>query len=93
MDIPNVCVYIDDALVLETLEGEHLKTLESGFAKLQRSGLMLKMSKCVFMVSSLSTLELVISADGVRPKEQKRQVNCVRSGPTRSRSTPVVFGP
>ena len=69
-DIPNVCVYIDDVLVSGTSEREHLKTLESVLAKLQQSGLRLKMSKCVFMVSSVEYLGHVISADGVRPTEE-----------------------
>eukprot|EP00731_Ephydatia_muelleri_P012037 Em0006g931a len=72
-DIPNVCVYIDDVLVSGTSEGEHLKTLESVLDKLQWSGLRLKMSKCVFMVSFVEYLGHVISADGVRPTEEKRR--------------------
>ena len=81
-DIPNVCVYIDDVLVSGTSEGEHLKTLESVLDKLQWSGLRLKMSKCVFMVSSVEYLGHVISADGVRPTLTEEKRRAIVNAPT-----------
>ena len=43
--IPNVVVYIDDILVMDVTEQEHLKTLEGS---LQRAGLRLKKAKCLW---------------------------------------------
>ena len=71
--IPNTIVYIDDILVTGASDKEHLETLEKVLSKLEESGMRLKRSKCVFMVPSVEYLGHHISAEGIRPTEDKKK--------------------
>ena len=55
-DIPNICIYIDDVLVLGETEIEHLIVLEAVLSRLQEARFRLKLPKCTFMLSSLEYL-------------------------------------
>ena len=66
-----VCVYIDDILISGETEDTHLKTLEKVLGKLNEAGLRLKREKCAFMLNSVEYLGHNISADGLRPTEEK----------------------
>ena len=72
-DIPNVCVYLDDVLVSGTSEKQHLQILDRVLHRLHQAGLKLKLDKCSFMLPAVEYLGHVISADGVRPAEDKKQ--------------------
>ena len=69
--IPNVCVYIDDILVTGQSEQEHLNTLEDVLTRLDEAGLRLKKAKCSFLQPSVEYLGHNISADGLRPTQEK----------------------
>ena len=69
--IPNVCVYIDDILVTGQSEQEHLNTLEDVLTRLAEAGLRLKKAKCSFLQLSVEYLGHNISADGLRPTQEK----------------------
>ena len=72
-DIPNVHVYLDDILVSGSTRREHLLTLEKVLSRLEQAGMRLKESKCRFMLPSVEYLGHHISADGIRPTEEKRR--------------------
>ena len=72
-DIPNVCVYLDDVLVSGTSEKQHLQILDRVLHRLHQAGLKLKLDKCSFMLPAVEYLGHVISADGVRPAEDKKR--------------------
>ena len=65
--IPNVVVYINDILVTGATEQEHLKTLEEVLNRLEKAGLRLKRSKCLFMVPSVDFLGHKIDSQGLHP--------------------------
>ncbi len=67
-DLPHVCVYLDDILVTDPSEQEHLTTLEEVFRRLDKAGVRLKRKKCEFMLPSI---EYRISAEGLQPTDSK----------------------
>ena len=69
--IDNVCVYIDDILVTGASEQEHLQTLDEVLTRLGEAGLKLKRSKCFFLQMSEEYLGHNISAEGLRPTQEK----------------------
>ena len=69
--ISNVSVYLDDILIAEKKEQDHLAILEKILSRLQNAGILLKRSKCAFMVSSIDYLGHRISADGLQPTKEK----------------------
>ena len=71
--IPRVSVYLDNILVTGATEQEHLANLTQVLQHLQSAGMRLKSSKCAFLLSSLSYLGHVISAEGLRTAESKVQ--------------------
>ena len=71
--IPVVIVYLDDILVSAPSEAEHLRRLEEVFARLEKSGLRARKSKCQFMVSEVSYLGHQIDAEGLHPLPNKVQ--------------------
>ena len=71
-DLPYVCVYIDDILVTETDEQNHLKNLELVLQRLELAGLTLKKSKCV-TAESVEYLGHVIDKNGLHPSPSKVQ--------------------
>ena len=78
--IEHVMVYIDDILVTGRTEAEHLQTLQNVLARLQKAGVRLKKSKCIFMLSSVEYLGHRISAAGLHSTEEK--VKAIREAPT-----------
>ena len=69
--LQNVCVYIDDILVTGETEQEHLQTLDEVLTRLSKAGLKLKQTKCAFTQPSVEYLGHHISADGLRPTQEK----------------------
>ena len=69
--ILNVSVYLDDILIAEKMEQDHLTILEKILSRLQNAGIQLKCSKCTFMLSSIDYLGHRISADGLQPTKEK----------------------
>lgn len=69
--IPQVCVYLDDILVTGKTEAEHLQNLERVLTRLEEAGMRLKQEKCAFLLDSVEYLGHNISAEGLRPTQEK----------------------
>lgn len=63
--------YLDDVVVYSTTWEEHLIALTEVFQKLGNAGLMLSPKKCNIGFSSLKFLGHIVSAEGVRPNQDK----------------------
>ena len=66
-DIPNVVVYIDDILISDATEDEHLMTLDQVLDKLEQVGPRLKQCKCELLTSSVVYLGHRIDQHGLAP--------------------------
>ena len=64
---------MDDVLVADHTEAEHLRTLEEVLARLEQYGVRLNKAKCKFMLPSVEYLGFHISGDGARPTQEKLQ--------------------
>ena len=69
--VPQVCVYIDDILVIGSTMEEHLHHLEEVLSHLERTGMRLKKGKCVFLMPEVEYLGHRISSQGLQPSESK----------------------
>ena len=69
--IPGVIVYLDDILVTGHTTQEHLKSLEEVLRRLEEGGLIVKKSKCEFMVPSVQYLGHHIDTKGLHPLQEK----------------------
>ena len=69
--IPNVCVYLDDILVTGETEEKHLETLNKVLNRLEEAGMRLKPNKCAFLLPAVEYLGHHISAEGIRPTQEK----------------------
>ena len=78
--IPHVAVYLDDILITGATEAEHLANLEQVLWRLSEAGLRLKRRKCVLLASSVTYLGHRISAEGLRPMEDK--VRAIKEAPS-----------
>lgn len=72
--------YLDDTLVASKDEDEHREHLRILFERLEEYGVTIHPAKCVFGVDSLDFLGHHISADGIRPTEEK--VQTIQNFPT-----------
>ena len=77
--IPKVCVYLDDILVTGRTEDEHLKNLDKVLNRLEEAGMRLKRSKCAFLLPAVEYLGHHISADGLRPTQEK--IRAIKEAP------------
>ena len=68
----NFChCYIDDIIIAPTNADEHEKYLRAVFERLDKHGLSINVSKCVFGASEVDYLGYNISKDGTRPLEER----------------------
>ena len=86
--IPHVCVYIDDILVTGETDQEHLETLDEVLIRLSKAGLRLKQRKCAFMQPSVEYLGHHISAEGLRPTQEK--VRALAEAPAHTECLPAT---
>ncbi|XP_043206001.1 uncharacterized protein K02A2.6-like [Amphibalanus amphitrite] len=63
-----VC-YMDDCLIAADSEQELLRRLDRALDRMERNGLRLERSKCVFLAREVSFLGWRITADSIRPEE------------------------
>ena len=77
--ITNVVVYIDDILITGPTEDEHLKTLAEVLDRIEKAGLLLQRSKCLFMPPSVVYLGHRIDAQGLHPLTEK--VKAIQEAP------------
>ena len=83
--IPGVVVYIDDILISNPTEEEHLKSVEEVLERLQGANLHAKKPKCMFLVPSVSYLGYKIDGEGLHPLPEK--VKAIQDAPTPQNST------
>ena len=76
--INRVCEYLDDILVTETTEQEHLQNLDAVLSRLKSAGMRLKYDKCVFLLP-VEYLGHKISAQGLQPTDFK--VQAIKNAP------------
>ena len=77
--LSKVCVYIDNILVADVDEENHLHNLGHVLELLESAGLFLKKSKCVFMTTSVEYLSHIIDAKGLQPSSSK--VKAIKEAP------------
>ena len=75
---PNV-VYIDNILITGPTEDEHLKTLAEALDRIEKAGLLLQRSKCLFMAPSVVYLGHRIDTQGLHPLAEK--VKAIQEAP------------
>ena len=63
--------YLDDIIIYNRSEKEHLKHLEEIFIRLKAAGLKFKLEKCCFFKKHIQYLRHLISADGIQPLPEK----------------------
>ena len=71
--LPNVCVYIDDILVSDISEADHMQKLEQVLFHLSSAGITLKQSKCTFATTSVVYVSHIIDSTGLHPSPAKVQ--------------------
>ena len=81
-DMPNVFCYLDDLLIFNKNQADHMATLEELFKKLSEAGMSIALNKCQFGQDSLNYLGYKVTAAGISPIEKKvaalvNQVNSV----------------
>ena len=72
----NVCIYLDDILVTESSERDHLENLATVLEKLEEAGVRLKKSKCHFMLPSIEYLGHKISDKGYSANQREGPCHC-----------------
>ena len=63
--------YLDNIIIYNRSEKEHLEHLEEIFTRLKAAGLKLKLEKCCFFKKHIQYLGHLISADGIQPLPEK----------------------
>ena len=66
--------YVDDILVGSTCEDQHLRDLQLLFQALHNNNVVINISKCEFLKTSLTFLGHVVSSDGIKPTNDKVKV-------------------
>ena len=69
--LPYCFVYMDDLLIASNSQEEHLEHLEAIFQRLEDHGLVVSLSKCVFLASSISFLGHHVDANGIHTLPEK----------------------
>ena len=77
--LPYAMTYLNDVIIFDENELEHLEHLEEVFRRLREAGPKIKHSKCDFFKSEIHYLGHLISAEGISPLTNK--LNCIRNMP------------
>lgn len=70
-DLDFCFVYIDDILVASESADQHLEHLRMVFERLCQHGILINSSKCVFGQNKVLFLGHEVSADGIKPTDEK----------------------
>ena len=62
--------YLDEIIIYNRSEKEHLEHLEEIFTRLRTAGLKLKLEKCCFFKKHIQYLRHLILADGIQPSQK-----------------------
>lgn len=90
--IPNVVVHLNDILIAGRTQAEHFQSLNEVLSQLEKAGICLKRSKCVFQAPEVTYLGLCITRDGIYPLEEKLKVIQDSPQPTNREGTAGLFG-
>ena len=78
--IPNTMVYLDDVLITDPTDDEHLQTLYRVMERLVQAGFCIKEPKCQFMSNEVEYLGHLIDAKGIHVAGDAH--TAVRDAPT-----------
>lgn len=67
LDTKSCLVYLDDVILFNRTEDEHLATLQEVFERIRAAGLKLKAQKCRFARKEVTFLGHLVSEEGIRP--------------------------
>lgn len=73
MDAKSCLVYLDDVILFNQTEEDHLRDLAEVFARIKKAGMKLKPSKCSLARKEVRFLGHLVSRDGVRPDPHNTQ--------------------
>ena len=90
-DIPDVVCYLDDILIASS-EEEHLARVETVLARLQKYGIRVKKSKCEFFMNNVKYLGHSISAEGLKPTNEKIEAMQLMKSPEDLKELRVLLG-
>ena len=82
INLPGVCCFVDDILVVARTESEHLDRLRSVFKWLHDNDVHIKPDKFVFLTKEISNLGLKITDKGLFKTDEKIKVIKESKGPT-----------
>ena len=89
---PNCIIYMDDILILNDTEEEHLELLEKVFKKLDEEGIKLKIQKCQIFTDRLTFLGYTVTANGLTMNTEKVNAITNMSIPTSKKQTQAFLG-
>jgi len=90
--IPNVIVYLDDILLSNTTESEHLQLIDQVLNCLEKAGLRARKEKCQFFVPFVAYLGHKIDAEGLHPLPDKFQAIQEAPPPTNVKELKAYLG-
>jgi hypothetical protein len=82
----NVLTYVDDIIVKNTKQENHVADLQETFANFRKAGLKLNPEKCVFGVKKGKFLGCLVSAKGIKANPSKIEA-ILRMEPPKSRKS------
>ena len=91
-DIDSAFVYLDDILIASSTEKEHMDDLKAVFRRLIDHGLVIRLEKCLFGVSSLEFLRHQVSKKGSSPTQAKVKVIHIFPQPSTVKGLQEVLG-
>ena len=91
-DLGGVFVYLDDLLLYTKTEEEHLTLLNEVLSRLDKAGLTLALSKCIFGAKSVDYLGYTVTEDGLTPIKKKIQALEKFPPPTKQKEALAFLG-
>ena len=89
---PFAMMYLDDIIIFSDTEEEHLAHIKEIFKRLEAADLKMKRSKCDFFKKHIHYLGHLISANGIRPLKDKRDMIRDMPAPRNSKEVKQFLG-